>query len=145
MAGETNYALIWFIYLLSSAVFYLALWKFTALLGTLLAWLLRTLVAVLIWTPAFPRDEAAVAVPALMAVALDTIAHGPAAAAGSLAALATGLILGSLASLALFVVCAVLKRRQAGRVENPVETLVETLVKSPVERTASAAMGKEQS
>ena len=40
--------------------------------------------------------------PALMAVALDTIASGPAAAARGLAALATGMVVAILGALVLF-------------------------------------------
>ncbi len=103
MAGDTSYVLIWFIYLASGAVFFLTFWKFTALLGRLPAWILRTFMAALILTPVFPRSEEETAVPALMAVALDTIASGPEAAARGLAALAAGMIVAVFAALILFL------------------------------------------
>ena len=103
MAGEANYLLIWFVYLAASAVFLAVFWKFSALLGRLPAWLLRTLVAALVLTPALPRNEAEVAVPALMVATLDSIASGPDAAARGLAALATGLVFACIASLGLYL------------------------------------------
>ena len=103
MAGDTNYVLIWFIYLASGAIFLLVFWKFTALLGRLPAWILRTFMAALILTPVFPRGEEERAVPALMATALDMIASGPAAAARGLAALATGMVAAVLAALLLLL------------------------------------------
>lgn len=111
MAGETNYLVIWFIYLASSTVFYLVFWRFTALLGRLPSWLLRTFMAALILTPVFPRSEEETAVPALMAIALDTIGSGPAAAARGLAALATGMVLAALAALTLFLGLSIARRR----------------------------------
>ncbi len=104
MAGETNYALIWFIYLASGAVFYLIFWKFSSLSGRFPAWLLRTVLAVLIFTPVLPQSENQVAAPALMAVALDSIAAGPGAAARALAALTMGMVLGCTTSFGLFLV-----------------------------------------
>ena len=101
MAGDTNYVLIWFAYLASAAVFFFVFWKFTALLGRLPAWILRTFMAALILTPVFPRGEEETVVPALMAVALDAIASGPAAAARGLAALATGMVVATLAAIIL--------------------------------------------
>lgn len=111
MAGETNYLVIWFIYLASSTVFYLVFWRFTALLGRLPSWLTRTFMAALILTPVFPRSEEETAVPALMAIALDTIGSGPAAAARGLAALATGMVLAALAALMLFLGLSIARRR----------------------------------
>lgn len=112
MAGDTNYVLIWFIYLASGAVFFLVFWKFTALLGRLPAWILRTFMAALILTPVFPRSEEETAVPALMAVALDTIASGPAAAARGLAALATGMVVAILGALILFACLTIVRREK---------------------------------
>ena len=116
MAGDTNYALIWFIYLASSAVFYLVFWKFSGLAGRLGAWLLRTLLAVLILTPVLPQSENEVAVPALMAVALDSIASGPGAAARALAALTMGMVLGCIASLGLFLVISLHRRKSRWKI-----------------------------
>lgn len=110
MAGETNYVLIWLVYLTSSLVFYLVFWKFTSLLGSLPAWLLRVFLATLVLTPVLPRSENEVAVPALMAVALDSIASGPGAAARGLAALATGMVFALLASVALFLILTFVRR-----------------------------------
>ena len=104
MAGETNYVLLWLVYLASSLGFYLVFWKFSGLLGSLTAWLARIFLAALIFTPVFPRSEGEVAVPALMAIALDSIAFGPGAAARGLAALATGMVFAFLAALAVFLV-----------------------------------------
>lgn len=117
MAGDTNYVLIWFIYLASGAVFFLVFWKFTALLGRLPAWILRTFMAALILTPVFPRSEEETAVPALMAVALDTIASGPAAAARGLAALATGMVVAILAALVLSLSLTVARRRMNRQIQ----------------------------
>ncbi len=103
MAGDTNYVLIWFIYLASGAVFFLVFWKFTALFGRLSAWISRTFMAALILTPIFPSGEGETAVPALMAVALDTIASGPEAAARGLAALAAGMVVAILGAMVLFL------------------------------------------
>lgn len=110
MAGDTNYVLIWFIYLASGAVFFLVFWKFTALLGRLPAWILCTFMAALILTPVFPRSEEETAVPALMAVALDMIASGPEAAARGLAALATGMVVAILGALTLFAGLTIVRR-----------------------------------
>ena len=116
MAGETNYALIWFIYLASSAAFYLVFWKFSSLAGGLPAWLLRTLLAVLILTPVLPQSENEVAVPALMAVALDSIASGPGSAARALAALSMGMILGCMASFGLFLLLRLRRRKSRWKI-----------------------------
>lgn len=117
MAGDTNYVLIWFIYLASGAVFFLVFWKFTALLGRLPAWILRTFMAALILTPVFPRSEEETAVPALMAVALDTIASGPEAAARGLAALATGMVVAILGALILWLGLTVAARRMNRQIQ----------------------------
>ena len=114
MAGDTNYVLIWFIYLASAAVFFFAFWKFTTLLGRLPAWMLRTFLAALILTPVFPRGEEETAVPALMAVALDAIATGPAAAARGLAALATGMVAATLAAILLWLGLTLARRGKFG-------------------------------
>ncbi len=114
MAGETNYVLIWFIYLTSGAVFYLVFWKFTALLWRLPAWLARAFMAALILTPVLPRGEQGTAAPALMAAALDAIAGDPAATARGLAALATGMIAAMLVALTLFLGLFASRRRSGG-------------------------------
>lgn len=117
MAGDTNYVLIWCVYLASGAVFFLAFWKFTALLGRLPAWILRTFMAALILTPVFPRGEEETAVPALMAVALDMIASGPAAAARGLAALAAGMVVAVLAALVLSLGLTIANRRTNRKIQ----------------------------
>ncbi len=117
MAGDTNYVLIWFIYLASGAVFFLVFWKFTALLGRLPAWILRAFMAALILTPVFPRSEEETAVPALMAAALDTIASGPEAAARGLAALATGMVVAILGALILWLGLTVAARRMNRQIQ----------------------------
>ncbi len=108
MAGESTYITTWLIYLASSVVFLLVLWKFTALIGRLPRWFLRIFVATLIYTPVLPRSDEETAVPALMVAAMDAIAFGPAAAARGLAALATGMIVAFagaiIVSLGLFIV-----------------------------------------
>ncbi len=116
MTGETNYVLIWFIYLVSSLVFYLVFWKFAGLSGRLPAWLLRTFMAALILTPVFPRTEGEAAAPALMAIALDSIASGPGAAARGLAALATGMVVAFMAALALFLALTIGRRKFRSRI-----------------------------
>lgn len=117
MTGDTNYVLIWFVYLAFGAVFFLVFWKFTALLGRLPAWILRTFMAALILTPVFPSGEEATAVPALMAVALDTIASGPAAAARGLAALATGMVVAILGALVLSLGLTIARRRMNRQIQ----------------------------
>ncbi len=103
MTEGTAYAAVWLLYLASSLVFFLVWWKFTGLLGRIPAWLLRVFMAALIWTPAWPQDAGEVAVPALMALALDTIASGPAAAARGLVALAMGMVLALSAAVLVFL------------------------------------------
>ena len=116
MAGDANYLLIWFFYLASAAVFLFVFWKFTALLRRpkrlerSSAWILRTFMAALILTPVFYHGEAGTAVPALMALALDVIAAGPAAAARGLAALAAGMVAAAAAAMVLWLGSTLVRR-----------------------------------
>ncbi len=103
MGGEAGYLLFWTIYLASSAVFFAVFWKFSGLFGRLPAWLLRTIVAVLILTPAWPRGGGGVPAPALMVAALDGIGSGPEAAARGLVALFMGVCIAVIISPALFL------------------------------------------
>ena len=103
VAGGANYALIWAIYLAASAVFFAVFWKFSGLLGRLPAWLLRTILAALILTPAWPRGGGEVPAPALMVAALDGIGSGPEAAARGLGALVIGVGIATALSIGLLL------------------------------------------
>jgi len=103
MAGGVDYLLIWIIYLASSAVFFAVFWKFSGLLGRLPAWLLRTVMAALILTPAWPRGGEEIPAPALMVAVLDGIGSGPEAASRSLGALVIGMIIATILSISLFL------------------------------------------
>ena len=103
MAGGANYALIWAIYLAASAVFFAVFWQFSGLLGRLPAWLLRTIMAALILTPAWPRGGGEVPAPALMVAALDGIGSGPEAAARGLGALVIGVGIATALSIGLLL------------------------------------------
>ena len=103
MAGGSNYFLIWIIYLAASAVFFAVFWQFSGLLGRLPAWLLRTIMAALILTPAWPRGGGEVPAPALMVAALDGIGSGPEAAARGLGALVIGVGIATALSIGLLL------------------------------------------
>ena len=78
MDATTNFWLIWLMYLGASALFYALFWKYINLLThKFLIFMLRGLVAALIFTPWFVNIQGSLMAPALMVVMLDVITIGP--------------------------------------------------------------------
>lgn len=89
---ETNYWLIWLVYLLASACFYPFFWRLTDWRWRWLSYSLRGLMAALILTPWYVNEQSQVLAPALMVSTLDAITIGPAAAARATVPLVLGLL-----------------------------------------------------
>jgi hypothetical protein len=78
MDATTNFWLIWLIYLGASVIFYALFWKYINLLTQkFIVFILRGLVAALIFTPWFVNIQGSIMAPALMVVMLDLITIGP--------------------------------------------------------------------
>ena len=78
MDAEANFWLIWLVYLGASAIFYALFWKYIRLLThDLVSFVLRGLMAALIFTPWFVNIQGSIMAPALMIVMLDLITIGP--------------------------------------------------------------------
>ena len=80
MDADTNYWLIWIVYLAAAGVFYPIFWKVTRFRWRWLGYSLRGLMAALIFTPWYANDQLNVLAPALMVAALDAITIGAEAA-----------------------------------------------------------------
>tara|TARA_Y100000766_G_C18765292_1_gene535578 strand:- start:110 stop:457 length:348 start_codon:yes stop_codon:yes gene_type:complete len=77
MASENDFLLISLIYLTSSAVFYLIFWRYIcAIKSELCVYMLRGLLASLIFTPWFVNIQEGIMGPALMIAMLDLITLG---------------------------------------------------------------------
>jgi len=81
MEASHNFVLIWAVYLLASAVFYVVYWRLTAFRRRLwLSYSLRAVMAALILTPWYVNTQDSVLAPALMVTTLDAITVGTDAA-----------------------------------------------------------------
>ena len=93
METESNYWLIWLIYIAAAVLFLGIFWRITRLQG--LPWLrfsLRGLMLALIFTPWYANIEGSNLAPALMVVALDAITVGMSAAPRALIPLLLALV-----------------------------------------------------
>ena len=80
MAAETNYWLIWTIYLAASGVFYAVFWLLTAFsTAKWLSYSLRAVAAAVILTPWYANVQGESFAPALMVMTLDLITIGTSA------------------------------------------------------------------
>ena len=80
MAADTNYWLIWFIYLAASGVFYAVFWILTAFKSAKwLSYSFRAVAAAIILTPWYANVQGESFAPALMVMTLDLITIGASA------------------------------------------------------------------
>lgn len=94
METVTNYWLLWTVYLLASAVFFVAFWRLTRFTRFLwLSYLLRAITIALAFTPWYANQQGTVLAPALIIVMLDAITIGGTAAVRGLVPLLLALIL----------------------------------------------------
>jgi hypothetical protein len=81
MEAETDYWLIWLVYLGGSGIFYPIFWRYTAFRrARWLSYSLRALMAALILTPWYANTQGETLAPALMVATLDAITIGSEAA-----------------------------------------------------------------
>lgn len=102
METETNYWLIWLVYLLASACFYPVFWRLTEWRWRWLSYSLRGLMAALMLTPWYVNDQSDVLAPALMVSTLDAITIGPAAAARATVPLVLALVFAEIVATILW-------------------------------------------
>jgi len=111
MEAETDYWLIWLLYMGASLVFYPIFWRYTAFHRAL--WLscsLRALMAALILTPWYANTQGEALAPALMVATLDAITIGTEAATRAAVPLVLGLILAEIVATVWWVV---LRKKQS--------------------------------
>ena len=110
MEAESNYWLIWLVYLAASAVFYPVFWRLTAFSRRRwLSYSLRATMAALILTPWYANTQSDTLAPALMIAALDAITIGGDAVARASTPLLLALILAECVATVLWF----LHRRRA--------------------------------
>ena len=77
MDADSNFWLVWFVYIVAGVIFYFLFWVYIKLISSkLLVFALRGFVAALIFTPWFVNIQGSLMAPALMIVVLDLITIG---------------------------------------------------------------------
>ena len=105
MAAETNYWLIWLIYLAAGAVFYGIFWWLTRFERfKWVSYSLRAVMLALILTPWFANDEGRAMAPALMVMTLDAITIGRDAMGRAASPLLLAIVVAELIATLLYLV-----------------------------------------
>ena len=116
MEAETNYWLIWTVYLAASAVFFPIYWRLTRF-GRLrwLSYSARALMAALILTPWYANIQGNTMAPALMVMTLDAITIGTDSATRALVPLLSGMLVAEVIATVFWI--SRRKRKRAGKTE----------------------------
>ncbi|MDP6651146.1 MAG: hypothetical protein QGF90_03390 [Gammaproteobacteria bacterium] len=105
MEADSNYWLVWMIYLTASALFYGVFWRLTRFRrARWTAYSLRAIVAAIILTPWYANAQGATLAPALMVLALDAITVGSEAAMRPIIPLILAIILAEALATVIFFV-----------------------------------------
>ena len=105
MEADSNYWLVWVIYLTASALFYGVFWRLTRFRqARWTAYSLRAIVAVIILTPWYANAQGTTLAPALMVLALDAITIGSEAAIRSIIPLILAIILAEALATVIFFI-----------------------------------------
>jgi hypothetical protein len=113
MEAESNYWVIWFIYLAAAAVFYSIFWRLTAFSRALwISYSLRAVAAAVILTPWYANSQTGILAPALMVVTLDAITMGSSAVGRALVPLLLGLLVAESFASVLYLI-----RKRSKRLE----------------------------
>lgn len=104
MEAESNYWLIWMIYLAASVVFYLIFWWITRSRRALwTVYSLRAITAAIILTPWYANAQGTTLAPALIVLLLDIITIDSAAATRAAVPLVLSIIVAELVATILFL------------------------------------------
>jgi len=118
MEPDTNYWLLWTIYLSASVVFLIAFWRLTRFSRLRwLSYLLRAVTIALVLTPSYANQQDTVLAPALMVLMLDAITIGGDAAVRSVVPLFLALILALIVAFVWYLIATrrrnkILKKQQ---------------------------------
>lgn len=100
-----NYVLLWTIYLLASAVFFVVFWRITRFKRRIwLSYILRAVMLALALTPAYANQAGEVMAPALIVALLDAITIGGSAAVRAFVPLFLALIMAVVLASAWYLV-----------------------------------------
>ena len=103
MNTETNFWVIWIVYLIAGVAFYSLFWLYIKIIPyQLTVFLARGLMAALIFTPWSVNIQASVMAPALMVVMLDLITIGPSEAVRAGIPLFLSVLASGVVSIALY-------------------------------------------
>jgi len=115
MAAETNYWLIWLIYLAAGGAFYGIFWWLTRFKRfKWISYSLRAVMLALILTPWFTTDEGRTMAPALMVMTLDAITIGREASGRAASPLLLAVVVAELIATLLYLV---IGRRKPGKIQ----------------------------
>ncbi|MDP6536241.1 MAG: hypothetical protein QGG02_07960 [Gammaproteobacteria bacterium] len=109
MEADSNYWLVWVIYLAASVLFYGLFWQLTRFRhARWTAYSLRAIAAAIILTPWYANAQGTTLAPALMVLALDAITIGSEATLRSIIPLVLAIILAETLATVIFLI----KKRQ---------------------------------
>ena len=114
MEDIANYGLIWFIYLVASAAFFVVYWQITRFTTALWSsYVLRGLALAIVLTPWYANSGSPALAPALMVLLLDIITIGSEEALRSM----VPLFLSVIAAIIVATVLSLLKRNKVNKIQ----------------------------